>query len=239
MLAFFVLFSSCGSVRCGLTLAPARGGLTMNAANPQKKPKPRDSGQRRAIVASNRRARFDYQVIDTYEAGIELVGTEVKSCRAGKVQLRDAFGRVEKNTVWLVNVDIAQHATTAEYFQHDPKRRRRLLMHKTEARKLRGQLNQQGFTLVPLCFYFNDRNLLKVELALCRGKAKRDKREDIKRRDVSGQRHMHISCSLFAGEEAHGPHLQKHALLISEIGMWPDENKVQRHRLRLGRRPLG
>lgn len=144
-----------------------------------------NTGARKLVVASNKRARFDFEIVTTYEAGIELVGTEVKSCRAGKVQLRDAFGRVEKNTVWLLNVDIAKHSTTSAYFQHEPKRKRRLLMHKSEARKLRGQLEQQGYTVVPLSFYFNDSNLLKVELALCRGKNKRDKREEIKRRDVS------------------------------------------------------
>lgn len=138
---------------------------------------------RRLVVASNKRARFNYEVVSTYDAGIELVGTEVKSCRAGKIQMRDAFGRVEKNSVFLLNVDIAHHASTGAYFQHDPKRRRRLLLHKAEARKLRGSLDQPGYTLIPLAFYFNEKNLLKVELGLCRGKNKRDKRQDIKRKD--------------------------------------------------------
>mmetsp|Transcript_19735 Transcript_19735/g.62125 ORF Transcript_19735/g.62125 Transcript_19735/m.62125 type:complete len:216 (+) Transcript_19735:53-700(+) len=169
-------FSCSPEVRRGHALMVADG------KKAQKK-KASDRQGRKLIIASNRRAKFDYEIVSTYEAGIELVGTEVKSCRAGKVQLRDSFGRVEKNTVWLLNVDIAQHATTGGYFQHDPKRKRRLLMHKAEARKLRSQLDKQGTTLIPLNFYFNEKNLLKVELALCRGKNKRDKREDIKRKD--------------------------------------------------------
>ena len=138
---------------------------------------------RRKQVASNRKARFDYHIVRTMEAGISLKGTEVKSCRNNNVNLRDGFARVESGSVWLHNVDIAAHQTTANYFQHDAKARRRLLLHKSEIRKLDTELHDTGTTLVPLSFYFNDKNLLKVELALCKGKNVRDKRQDIKERD--------------------------------------------------------
>lgn len=160
--------------------------VAFQAAAPALRPPVRldaKGGPRKVVIASNKKAKFNYEILETYEAGIELVGTEVKSCRAGKVALRDAFGRVEKNTVWLLNVDIAKHHTTGAYFQHDPKRQRRLLLHKSQARKLRSKLEQQGCTLIPLSFYFNDKNVMKVELAFCKGKNVRDKRETIRRRD--------------------------------------------------------
>lgn len=140
-------------------------------------------GTYRREIANNRKARFNYEILETIEAGIALVGTEVKSCRSGKVTIRDAFGQIKGNTVWLHNVDIAHHESTGPFFQHEQKRKRQLLLHKSETRKLNAATQQQGNTLIPLSFYFNDKNTLKVELALCRGKNVRDKRETIKRRD--------------------------------------------------------
>uniref|UniRef100_A0A7S3NJI9 SsrA-binding protein n=1 Tax=Aureoumbra lagunensis TaxID=44058 RepID=A0A7S3NJI9_9STRA len=137
----------------------------------------------RRIIATNKKARFNYEVVRTLEAGIALVGTEVKACRSGKATIRDGFARITKNSIWLHNTDIAQHVTTSTYFNHDTKRPRQLLVHKAEARKLRAELQLPGYTLIPLSFYFNHNNFMKVELGLCRGKNKRDKREDIKRRD--------------------------------------------------------
>ena len=166
----------------GLIVGAPRHALRRNTAlGAGQRPGKRDG--RRLQVASNRKARFDYHVVRTMEAGIALTGTEVKSCRNNNVNLRDGFARVEGGSVWLHNVDIAPHATTARYFQHEAKAKRRLLLHKAEIRKLDGELADQGSTLVPLAFYFNDKNLLKVELALCKGKNVRDKRQDIKERD--------------------------------------------------------
>lgn len=177
-LAWVVLF--CAAPACALVfpLSPARrrralvGGL--RAA-------PRTKGDgRRKIIANNRKARFDYEILRNLECGIQLRGTEVKSCRDSKASIVDGFARVEKGTCWLYNVDIAAHGTTGEYFQHETRARRRLLLHKAEIRKLSAETDKQGLTLVPLSMYFNDRNLLKVDLALCKGKNTRDKRQDIK-----------------------------------------------------------
>ncbi|KAH8069726.1 SmpB protein [Aureococcus anophagefferens] len=151
----------------GLIVGAPRHALRRNSALGAGQPGKRDG--RRLQVASNRKARFDYHVVRTMEAGIALTGTEVKSCRNNNVNLRDGFARVEGGSVWLHNVDIAPHATTARYFQHEAKAKRRLLLHKAEIRKLDGELADQGSTL--------------VELALCKGKNVRDKRQDIKERD--------------------------------------------------------
>jgi SsrA-binding protein len=134
------------------------------------------------IVADNRQARFLYETIETFEAGIELYGTEVKSIRAGKVNLRDGYGLIRDGQIWLLNAHISPHATTGAYFNHEPTRTRRLLLHKQEIRKLIGKVEQQGLTLVPLKMYFK-RGRIKLALALARGKKLHDKRDDIKRRD--------------------------------------------------------
>ncbi|KAJ1444893.1 small protein B [Pelagophyceae sp. CCMP2097] len=176
--------------RAGALGPPAGVDAVLRAPATALRAAPTTSGQatskpnlRRLTVASNRKARFEYEIIDTFEAGIELVGTEVKSCRQGKISLRDGFGQVKGNTVWLHNVDIAQHETTGPYFQHEPKRMRRLLLHKREAQKLARETDVAGNTLIPLQFYFNEKNLLKVQIALCKGKNQRDKRDTIKERD--------------------------------------------------------
>lgn len=161
--------------------APARRRVVV-ALRAKAKPTAPDSA-RGKTVARNRRATFDYEIVRKIEAGIALAGTEVKSCRAGKVALRDGFARVDGGSCFLHNVDIAPHATTAAYFQHESLRKRRLLLHKAEIRKLGSEVAKQGATLIPLRFYFNARNVLKVELALCRGKNVRDKREDVRRKD--------------------------------------------------------
>jgi SsrA-binding protein len=134
------------------------------------------------IVADNRQARFLYETIETFEAGIELYGTEVKSIRAGKVNLRDGYGLIRDGQIWLLNAHISPHSTTGAYFNHEPTRTRRLLLHKQEIRKLIGKVEQQGLTLVPLKMYFK-RGRIKLALALARGKKLHDKRDDIKRRD--------------------------------------------------------
>jgi SsrA-binding protein len=134
------------------------------------------------IVADNRQARFLYEILETYEAGIELLGTEVKSIRAGKANLRDGYGLLRQGQIWLLNAHISPHTTTGAYFNHEPTRTRRLLMHKQEIRKLTGKVEQQGLTLVPLKMYLK-RGRVKVTIALVRGKKLHDKREDLKKRD--------------------------------------------------------
>lgn len=134
------------------------------------------------IVSDNRQARFQYEILETYETGIELVGTEVKSIREGRVNLRDGFALVRNHEVFLHNVHISPHKTASLVFNHDPTRTRKLLLKKDEIRKLVGKVEQQGLTLVPLKMYMK-RGWVKVDLALVRGKKLYDKREDSKRRD--------------------------------------------------------
>jgi SsrA-binding protein len=134
------------------------------------------------IVADNRQARFLYEILETYEAGIELLGTEVKSIRAGRTNLRDGYGLLRNGEIWLLNAHISPHSTTAQYFNHEATRTRRLLMHKQEIRKLTGKVNQQGLTVVPLKMYFK-RGKVKVTIALVKGKKLHDKRDDLKKKD--------------------------------------------------------
>lgn len=133
------------------------------------------------VVADNRQARFRYEILETYEAGIELKGTEVKSIREGRVNLRDGYALVRNGEAWLLNVHVSPYQSSSLYFNHDPVRTRKLLLHKQEISKLVGKVEQQGLTLVPLKMYLK-RGLVKVTLGLCKGKKLHDKRETIKRR---------------------------------------------------------
>lgn len=133
------------------------------------------------IVSDNRQARFLFEILETYEAGIELLGTEVKSIRAGKVNLRDGFARIRNGEVLLMNVHISPHQTASQVFNHDPRRSRKLLLHRKEIRKLIGQVEQKGLTLVPLRMYLKD-GWIKVSIGLARGKKLYDKREDLKQK---------------------------------------------------------
>lgn len=133
------------------------------------------------VVADNRQARFRYEILETYEAGIELKGTEVKSIRAGRVNLQDGYALIRNGEAWLLNAHISPYQSTSDYFNHDPRRTRRLLLHKQEIRKLTGKVEQQGLTLVPLKMYFK-RGLVKITIALGKGKKLHDKRESIKER---------------------------------------------------------
>jgi SsrA-binding protein len=135
-----------------------------------------------ASIAENRKAFHDYHVLETYEAGIVLLGTEVKSIREGRVNLRDSFARVEKGEVWLYNVNISSYSHRG-YADHAPLRQRKLLMHRDEIRKLIGRTVEKGMTLVPLRLYFK-RGRVKVAVGLAKGKKDYDKRETIKRREV-------------------------------------------------------
>jgi SsrA-binding protein len=135
------------------------------------------------VAATNRKAQRDYSILETIEAGIELKGSEVKSIRAGKINLNDSFARFEGSQIILYNTHISPYEE-ASYLNVEPTRPRRLLLHKNQIRKLTGRLTQRGFTLVPLKAYFNDRGFVKVELALCKGKRLYDRRETIKRREL-------------------------------------------------------
>lgn len=134
------------------------------------------------VICENRKARHDYQVLETCEAGMVLTGTEVKSLRAGKGNLKDSFARVENAELWLYNMHISPYEQ-GNRFNHDPKRVRKLLMHRSEIMRLFGKVREKGLALVPLKAYFKD-GKAKVQLALARGKKLYDKREDIAARDV-------------------------------------------------------
>lgn len=133
------------------------------------------------IVTDNRKARYLYEILETYEAGIQLTGTEVKSIREGKVNLQDGYALIRNGEAWLINVHISPYTGIGQYFNHDPRRTRKLLLHRQEIRKLIGKVEQQGLTLVPLRMYLK-RGLVKVNIALGKGKKIHDKREDLKRR---------------------------------------------------------
>ena len=134
------------------------------------------------LIADNRKAFHDYHILETFEAGIALLGTEVKGIREGRANLRDSFARVEGGEVWLFNVHINPYSHRG-YVDHDPKRKRRLLLHKHEIRKLIGKTVEKGLTLVPTRLYFKN-GKIKVALALAKGKQAYDKRETIRRREV-------------------------------------------------------
>ncbi len=134
------------------------------------------------VIAQNRKARHLYFIEETFEAGIALLGTEVKSIRAGKVNLKDSYAHVENGELFLYNVHISPY-DPANRFNHDPLRTRKLLMHRREIRSLIGKVKEKGYTLVPLSLYFKN-GKVKVELALARGKKDVDKRQTIAERDA-------------------------------------------------------
>ena len=138
------------------------------------------SGER--LIADNRKARHDYQLLDTFEAGIVLLGTEVKAIREGRVNLRDSFGRVENGEVFLHNVHISPYSHRG-YADHEPLRRRKLLLNKGEIRKLIGKTVERGCTLVPVRMYFRN-GRVKVAVSIAKGKKTHDKRETIRRRQI-------------------------------------------------------
>lgn len=133
------------------------------------------------VISHNRRAKHQYDVLDTLECGIALVGSEVKSLRNGKVSIEEAFARVKDGEVWLYNCDIPEYPQ-ANRFNHEPKRPRKLLLHRREIRRFATQASQKGLTLVPLKIYFK-RGIAKVLLGLCRGRKEHDKREIIKKEE--------------------------------------------------------
>ena len=137
---------------------------------------------REPVVARNRRARHQYEIMDTIEAGIVLVGSEVKSLRAGHASIEEAYARVEDGQVWLIDCDIPE-LPQASRFNHKPKRPRKLLLHRREVEKFAGEAKQRGCTLIPLKLYFR-RGFARVEVALARGRKLHDKREAMKKADA-------------------------------------------------------
>jgi len=137
------------------------------------------------IVATNRKAYHDFEILDTFEAGLVLVGSEIKSIRAGQVSLQDGFVQFERGEAWLINVHIAQYDPASRQ-NHEPRRRRKLLLHRREIERLQGKVQEKGFTLVPTRLYLKD-GRAKVEIALAKGKRLYDKRQAIAKRDSDRQ----------------------------------------------------
>jgi SsrA-binding protein len=150
----------------------------------------------RKIIASNRKARHDYTILDTIEAGIALTGTEVKSLRSGRASLVDGFATITDDELWLRNVHIAEYAE-GTWTNHAPRRVRKLLVHRMELDRLAGKLKEGGLALIPLSMYFKD-GRVKVELGLGRGKKSYDKRQDMAKRDADRE------LARYAGRRAKG-----------------------------------
>lgn len=142
----------------------------------------RDKDDAGRVIADNRKALYDYAVLETFEAGVVLLGTEVKSIREGSVNLRDSYARLDNGEVWLLNLHIGPYSHSG-YASHEDRRQRKLLLHKAEIRKLTGKVAEKGLTLVPLRMYFKD-GRIKLALALAKGKHLHDKRETIRRREI-------------------------------------------------------
>lgn len=139
--------------------------------------------KQRKLVASNKKARHDYFIEETYEAGIVLTGTEIKSVRQGKVSIKESYARVENGELIIYGMNISPYEQ-GNRFNVDPLRQRKLLLHKQEIRKLIGYTTQKGLTIVPLNMYINEKGLAKLEVGVARGKKNYDKREDIAKRDA-------------------------------------------------------
>ena len=139
------------------------------------------------VVAHNRKAQFNYAIGETFEAGIALTGTEVKSLRQGKATIAESYADARRGEIWLLNANIAEYLQGGR-FNHAPKRARKLLLHRRQIRKLAGAVEREGMTLVPLKLYFNEKGRAKIELALARGKKLHDKRETEKKRSWERER---------------------------------------------------
>lgn len=160
----------CGFVPCLPTLNPVVILHIMNSRKPLK------------AIATNRKAYYDYALEDTFEAGLALLGTEVKALREGRVNLKESFARIDHNEVILHNCHINEYSH-GNIMNHNPLRERKLLLHRKEIDRLVAQTQKKGLTLIPLKMYFNDRGIAKIQLALAKGKRQYDRREDIKKRE--------------------------------------------------------
>ena len=134
------------------------------------------------VIAVNRKARYDYSIDESYECGLELLGTEVKSLRDGKISFPDAWAEIINGEVWLRSFRIAENPFSS-VFNHDPDRKKKLLLHRQEIKRIKRKVEEKGFTLIPLSFYFKN-GRVKVELGLCKGKKAYDKRAGIRERDL-------------------------------------------------------
>lgn len=139
--------------------------------------------KKRKLIANNKKARHDYFVEDTYEAGIVLTGTEIKSARAGKVSIKESYAKFDGDELFVYGMNISPYEQ-GNRFNADPLRPKKLLLHKQELRKLIGQITQKGLTIIPLNMYINEKGIAKMEIGVCRGKKTYDKREDIAKRDA-------------------------------------------------------
>lgn len=147
-----------------------------------------DKAKGHKTVAENRRARFEYAITDTYEAGIALTGTEVKSLRSGQANIGESYASVENGGIFLINAYIPELKNAGRFFQHEPRRPRQLLLHKKEIHKLAIAVERQGMTMVPLELYFNEKGRAKVKLAIAQGKKLHDRREATAKRDWERQK---------------------------------------------------
>jgi SsrA-binding protein len=140
------------------------------------------SSQAERVIATNKKAFFNYEILDSLEAGISLLGSEVKSIREGRVSLKESYAEIRDGEIFLINCHISPYSP-ANQFNHEPKRPRKLLLHKREIKKLMGKVKEKGLTLIPTKMYFNKRGLVKIEIALAKGKKAYEKKEAIKERD--------------------------------------------------------
>jgi len=165
-------------------LNATKGGATTSKRTPLAKSKAKKQGDGPRKIAQNRRARHEYDILETFECGMELRGAEVKSLRLGQVTLQDAYARVDDGELWLVGCHIASYEYSNGFGSVEPDRRRKLLLHRGEIDELKGRVAQQSLTLVPLSMYFKD-GRAKIEIALARGRRLHDKRHAIAERDAS------------------------------------------------------
>ena len=154
--------------------------MAKSTVRPAPAEKTRNDEER--LIADNRKAFFDYHILESFEAGIALLGTEVKGIREGTANLRDSYAALDKGEVWLLNLHINPYSHRG-YADHEPRRKRRLLLHKSEIRKLIGKTTEKGLTLIPTRLYFKN-GKVKVTLGLARGKKEHDKRETLRRRET-------------------------------------------------------
>jgi SsrA-binding protein len=148
-------------------------------AKPKNKQKPGDNGK---LIADNRKARHNYEFFETFEAGLQLSGTEVKSLRNGKANIAESYATEEKGEIWLINSHVPEYLQ-ANHFNHNPRRRRKLLLHKKEVNKLIGAVQRDGMSIVPSRLYFNERGKVKIQIVLAKGRQAHDKRQVSKKRD--------------------------------------------------------
>ena len=142
----------------------------------------------RKLVAENRKARYEYMLTDTYEAGLELTGTEVKSLRQGQANITESYASPEGGGIMLINAYIPEYRQAGPFYNHEPRRARRLLLHRREIHKIAIAVERQGMTMVPLELYFNDRGRVKLKLALAQGKKLHDRRQAVAKRDWQRQK---------------------------------------------------